>query len=195
MSGKCEKTKLIEGVIIKTSMKRTLMVGGAVATIGIATLGSAGLAHAATSPSESNPGQSLIDTIAKKFNLNKDEVKKVFDEDHTAREANREQKMKDRLDQAVKDGTLTQDQADKLIAKLKEMRTTRDADREAMKDKTQAERKALMQAERDAYQKWLSDNKIPEEFGAPMGMGGGRGHHGDMKPDDTDAAAPDTTTN
>ena len=166
------------------------------ATIGIATLGSAGLAHAATSPSESNPGQSLIDSIAKKFNLNKDEVKKVFDEDHTAREANREQKLKDRLDQAVKDGTLTQDQADKLIAKLKEMRTTRDANREAMKDKTQAERKALMQAERDAYQKWLSDNKIPEEFGAPMGMGGGRGHHhGDMKPDDTDTSAPDTTTN
>lgn len=160
-------------------MKRTLMVGGAIATIGIASLGSVGLVSAATNTT-SNPNQSLIDSIASKFNLNKDEVKKVFDENHAARKAEHEQHMKDRLAQAVKDGKLTQDQADKLVAKLNEMQTNREANREAMKNKTEAERKAAIATERDAFKKWLSDNNIPAEFGGPMGMGGGRGHHGGM---------------
>lgn len=163
------------------------MVGGAVASIGVASLGSAGLVSAATSSSTDNPKQSLIDSIAAKFNLNKDEVKKVFDEQHETREAEREQKMADRLAKAVKDGKLTQEQADKLTAKLKEMHESRETNREAMKDKTAAERKASMKAERDAFKQWLTDNNIPEEFGGPMGMkGAGNGHHGGMGMHDDD---------
>ena len=176
-----------KGEYIKTSMKRSLMVGGAVASIGIASLGSAGLVSAATSPSTDNPKQSLIDSIATKFNLNKDEVEKVFDENHEAREAKHEQKMAERLAEAVKDGKLTQEQADKLTAKLKEMHESREANREAFKDKTPAERQAAIKAERDAFKQWLTDNNIPEEFGGPMGMGGeGRGHRGGMRMHDSD---------
>lgn len=158
------------------------MVGGAMASIGVASLGSAGIVSAATNSNSNNPKQSLIDSIASKFNLNKDEVKKVFDEQHESREAEREQKMSDRLSEAVKDGKLTQDQADKLPAKLKEMHEAREANHESMKDKTGAERKAARQAERDAFKQWLTDNNIPEDFGGPMGQKGeGRGHRGGME--------------
>ena len=187
-----------KGESIKTSMKRTLMVGGAVATIGIASLGSAGLVSAATSSSADNPKQSLIDSIASKFNLNKDEVKKVFDENHAAREAEHKQKMTDRLAQAVKDGALTQEQADKLTAKLQEMHDAREANRDSMKDKSKEERKAARQAERDAFKQWLRDNNIPEEFGGPMGMKGeGRGRHGGMgmHHDDNSQSHDQSTTN
>lgn len=139
-------------------------------------LGSIGLASAATSTS-TNPQQSLIEKLSTKFKLNKDDVKKVFDEEHTARQAEHAADVKTKLDVAVKAGTLTQDQEDKIIAKAAELQKTRQADMEALKDKTQAERKAAMDTKRAEIDKWISDNGIPTEF-ARYVMGGGPGHHG-----------------
>lgn len=172
-------------MLIKTTIKRSLLVGGTIAAVGIAGLGTMGIVSAATTPN--SPHQSIIDRIATKFNLNKNDVQKVFDEDKTSHQADRELKMKERLDKAVKDGKLTQDQEDKLIAKLKEMETQRQANRDALKDKTEAERKTAMDTEREAFQKWLTDNNIPAEFGLPTGgpghMGMHRGGHRGMMDD------------
>lgn len=131
-----------------------------------------GIASAATPGSA---GTSIVDKIATKFNLKKAEVQQVFDQDHAARQAEREVQKKTRLDQAVKDGKLTQDQEDKLIAKQKELETQRQANRNAIQSKTKAERQADMDTERTAFQKWIADNKIPEEYAQ---MGGPGGHHG-----------------
>lgn len=133
--------------------------------MGAATAGSLGIASAATS---ANGQSTLIDKLVTKFNLNRDEVQKVFDEERASHQAEREQKMKERLDQAVKDGKLTQAQEDKLIAKLKEMQ----ADRKNPKDATEADHEAR-KAKMDEFRQWLKDNNIPEEFGMPM-----RGHGG-----------------
>ena len=120
---------------------------------------------------------SLVDKIASRFNLNKDDVKKVFDEDRTAHEAEREVAMKTRLDQAVKDGKLTQTQEDKLIAKHKELETFR----LSIKDKTEEERHTAMKTKMDEFKQWAKDNSIPYEFARPgigphgPGMDGPRG--------------------
>lgn len=140
-------------------------------SVGAATVGGLGVASAATSTTGQ---QSLVDKIASKFNLNKTDVQKVFDENHAARDAAREQKMKDRLDLAVKDGKLTQDQETKLIAKLKEVQ----ADRKEFKSDTQAARDAR-KAKMGEFKQWLKDNNIPDEYGMPMG---GPGHHGGNEP-------------
>ena len=145
-------------------------MGGAIVSVGAASVAGMGVASAASNGSSSN---SLVDKIATKFNLKKDDVQKVFDEEHAARQTERQQKLKDRLDQAVKDGKITQDQEDKLIAKLKELEADRQAFRE-QKEETQAERDAH-KAKMDAFKQWLADNKIPEDLARPMG---GRGHHG-----------------
>lgn len=150
-------------------------------SIGAATVGSMGLAHAATSTStDTNPQQSLIDKLVSKFNLNKADVQKVFDEERSERDSEREAQTKTELDALVKDGKITQGQEDKLIAKAKEIQSQREANRDAMKDKTDAERKAAMDKERDSLKQWLSDNGIAREYGRfLMGHGpGGRGHGG-----------------
>ena len=149
-------------------IKKSLLVAGVLATAGISSLGAVSMASAATS---STGQDSLIDKIASKFKLNKDEVKAVFDEDRTTREAEREQKMKDKLAQAVKDGKLTQAQADKITAKMAEMKTFM----ESLKDKTETERKSAMDTKRDEIKKWIEDNNIPEGY-MPMGPGGPGGH-------------------
>ncbi len=148
-------------------------MGGVITSVGLATVAGAGIASAATN---SNGQQTLVEKIASKFNLNKDEVQKVFDEEHASREAKHEQKMNERLDQAVKDGKLTQDQADKLKAKLKEMHDIREKNRDSKQENREAMKKQM-----DDFKQWLKDNNIPDEYGMPMG-GPGRGHrdHGMM---------------
>lgn len=83
--------------------------------------------------------------------------------------------MADRLAQAVKDGKLTQDQADKITAKLKELKTQREAERDSMKDKTDEERKTAMEAKKTELEKWAKDNNIPLEYLRSLGGPGGHG--------------------
>lgn len=166
-------------VAIKKQLKHGLLVSGAVLSIGAASLGTAGLAQAATS-SDTSPNQSIIEKLVSKFNLNKEEVQQLFDEDRTEREAERTQVMNDKINDLVTEGKLTQEQADKLIAKAKELQTQRESNRDSMNDKTDEERKEAMKAERESFTQWLSDNDIDEEYGRLiMGHGpGGRGHGG-----------------
>lgn len=162
---------LNKGGRIKKTLKRSLVIGATLASVGVTSVAGMGLAHAASS---SSGGQSnLIDKLVSTFHLNKADVQKVFDENQATRQADHNAKTKERLDTAVKDGKLTQDQEDKLIAKQKELQATREANRDEMAAKTDAERKAATQTERDAFKKWLSDNGIPKEYA--MGM---RGEHG-----------------
>ena len=152
-----------------------MLIGGTVVSIGASTMVGMGLAHAATSMATGQ--QTLVDKIAKKFNLKTEDVQKVFDEERTAHQAEEAQQIKTKLDQAVKDGKITQAQEDKLIAKQKELQATRQANRDTMKNKTDAERKTAMEAERTAFKQWLTDNGISEEYGRLI-QHGGHGHPG-----------------
>jgi len=149
-------------------LQKSLLVAGTITAVGLGSLGAASVASAATSNTGSD---SLIDKLATKFHLNKDEVKAVFEENRAAHKAEREQEMKDRLAQAVKDGKITQDQAEKITAKATEMKTFM----ESLKDKTPEERKSAMDAKRDELKKWAEDNNIPKGY-FPMGGRGGPGH-------------------
>ena len=197
----CRGTRCAEAVstirnkeaVIKQQIKRGLLVSGAVLSIGAASVGTMGLAHAATSSSTStNPQQGLIDKLVSKFNLNKDDVQKVFDQDRSNREATRQQEIQDKIAALVKDGKLTQDQADKLIAKGKELQTQREANRDAMMNKTDAERKTAMDAQRDSFKKWLSDNGIAEEYGRLI-MGHGHGGRGPGGPPPSESSNSSTS--
>ena len=123
--------------------KKSLIVAAAVATIGLSSVAGLGLASA---QSNSGNGQSnLIDKIASQFNLNKDDVKKVFDENRTEMEAKHQEKVSERLQKAVDNGKLTADQKTKIEAKLKEIQSARETDRTEM-------------------EKWASDNKIDMKY-------------------------------
>ncbi len=165
-------------------MKKSLLVIGSVATIGLASMAGIGLASA----SSTSQG-SLIDKLVAKFHISKTEVQAVFDQQRAQNQAAREAEEKTRLDAAVKAGTLTQTQEDKLIAHEAEEHTFRDS----LRDKTDAERKTAMETHRAAEKAWATANGIPAQFEHDFGRRGHGGHgmKGGMPP--VEAPAEGTT--
>lgn len=155
-------------------IKKSLLVAGATSAVALASFAGVGIASAATN---STSGNTLVDRIASKFNLNKSDVQSVFDQFHDEQEATRDKEVKSTLDQAVKDGKLTQDQEDKILAKRTELKNQREADRDAMMDKTEAERKSAMEAKRTELETWAKNNNIPTEYLRYV-FGGPRHGHG-----------------
>lgn len=102
----------------------------------------------------------LVDKISSKFNLNKTEVQKVFDEERDARQEEHKKKLEERLAQAVKDGKLTDDQKAKILAKFEENKSFRDS----LKDKSEEERQAAIKQHRLDMQQWAADNDIDMKF-------------------------------
>ncbi|HTE58229.1 MAG TPA: hypothetical protein VK694_05795 [Verrucomicrobiae bacterium] len=155
-------------------IKKPLLIAGAIATIGVAS--TAVGVQAATSNST---GQSSIaDKIAQKFNLDRNEVQKVFEEDKATHEAERQTKLEEKLTQAVKDGKITEDQKTKIIAKIKELQADMEATHETMKDKTPQEHKALMEQKRTDIETWAKENNVPMEYLKVLHFKGGPGPDG-----------------
>lgn len=155
------------------NVKKSLVVAGAVATVGMAGLTGLGVASAAANTSSSDdPMSGIIDKIAAKFNLNKQEVRAVFEEERVTHEAEHEQRMEDRLSQAVTDGKITEEQKKKIIAKWEEIHSTMKSQAESLKDMTHEERRTVKEQRADELKTWAEENDIPEEY-----MFFGRGKH------------------
>ena len=158
--------------------KKLIVASTAAGLVGI--FGAAGVVGAATNSIGTSKDSSLVQKLSDKFHLNKADVQKVFDDEHTSREADRQKQLDERLTQAVKDGKLTADQKTKLEAKLKELQA---ACKDAKHDR------ATMKAERDSLKKWATDNGINLENVMPFPTGGiHMGHEPDGDADDVTTA-------
>ncbi len=115
-------------------------------------IGLAGVNTIASAQGNPKHQDTLVEKIANKFNLNKSDVQKVFDDNRSENENRREAKEKSRLDQAVKDGKITKDQEDKIIAKLRELREQKKDEKTQKRDK------------RQELKQWAKDNNIPLEL-------------------------------
>lgn len=142
-----------------------------------------GAAHASTTASNKlNFMDNLVNAIAQRFNLNPSDVQQVIDQQKSKMETQLQQNFTDRINQAVQNGKLTQDQANKIIAEQATIKTQLDA----LKGKTGTDLKNGIQQIRQSVQQWAKDNNIPPQyvmfgFGGRMGMMGmgkfmGRGH-------------------
>lgn len=150
---------------MRTAKKKKAILATSLASAALAsTLIVGGVAFAQTSNAQ--PG-GLAQAIASKFNLNKDDVQKVIDQQHQDR-------LKQHLDKLVQDGKITSDQEAKIIAKLEEMKPKMEAARQIS---DQAERKKALDALRNEMQQWEEDNGIPAGV---MGPAGGKHHRGKM---------------
>jgi hypothetical protein len=171
---------------MKLPKTSTLVAIGAVA-LGLATAGIGVTYAAAGSNAGNNPVSNLVSAISQKFNLNPNDVQQVFDQQHQQMQAQHEQAFKDRLAQTVKDGKLTQEQSDKITAKMDELKAQREADKDSFSALSPQDRKAKIQEQITALKQWQTDNNIPDGFlpvgpgghgmDRGMGMGGGQGHH------------------
>lgn len=114
-------------------MKKSLLVAGAVATIGLAGItGTAALATGGNwgggdhSQYSGNNRDELITRLAQRFNLNEADVRAVFNEDRLAKES-------ERLQRLVDDGKITAEQKTAIENKIKEIWATRDQERADLK--------------------------------------------------------------
>lgn len=155
-------------------MKKQLAIIGAVAAISAAGVTGVAVANAASTGNGNDRMSGLVDALASKFNLNKSDVKAVFDANREQMQAQHEQEIKDKIAQLVKDGKLTQAQADALNAKRAELQKEFEANRTADQDLTRDQRKAKMDERRTALDAWLKDKGIDTQYGYLLM--GGRGH-------------------
>lgn len=145
------------------SMKSIAVTAAALA--GIASAGT-GVLYAAQSPSNAvrNPVNGIVNAIATKFNLNASDVQSVFDEHRRKAEetvrTEHETRIKAELDQAVTDGKLTREQADKIIAKRQELATLKTD----LKNGTPEEHRAAMEARMESLKTWAKENNVPVEY-------------------------------
>jgi len=99
----------------------------------------------------------LIQKIIEKFNLNPGEVQKVIDEERQEQEKQRLSLMEEKLNQAVKDGVISEGQKKALLERWR---------------KRWQERWQFREEER----KWFEENKIDwQKLGPYLGGMGGRG--------------------
>lgn len=147
------------------NVKKSLLVAGAATTMGVAGLTGLGVASAATPASDMVDGKSsLVDKLAAKFNLNKEDVREVFDEAQNERELAHKQRLEERLNTAVAEGKLTEDQKEKILTKISELEAERESDREQLKAMPQEERYAAMKEKAEALKAWMDEHDIPEEY-------------------------------
>ena len=98
----------------------------------------------------------VMQKLVERFNLNEDEVKAVFDDFRVERQAEMKARFEERLNQAVSDGQISEEQKQLIIAKHEELRAERNAKRDELKT-------------------WAEENGIDLQLF--FGPKGGRGKH------------------
>ncbi len=114
---------------------------------------------------------SIAEKIAEKFNLNKDYVQEVIDNDREEMRERQHLKLEERLSELVSKGELTQDQKETYLEKLSTMRSERDNGKDLSREERQAER----ENHRAEMEKWAEENGLNLEnlnIGAGFGKGG-----------------------
>lgn len=159
------------------TVTKSLIAASIVGLVGTGGLATATIVGAENGGSTTDPMSSLVDKIASTFNLDKSKVQAVFDADRSAREAEREKQMSERLQTLVDDGTITALQKTAIEAKLVELKKERKADRETWKDLTDEQRKAKMEEKRTELENWAKEqgldlSKLKGVFGGSGGRGG-----------------------
>lgn len=157
-------------------LKRTLIIGAGVASVGVAGLAGVATTSALTA-SDSSTGTSLIDKLVTKFNLNKDEVQAVFDAERTEHMAEMKAERAEALKTALSDGKLTQVQYDYIVNAQVEIDALIEASgsREDQSD----EEKAAIKEKFETLRDWFKDQNLNlRDLGISPGHGrGGFGNH------------------
>lgn len=155
--------------------KKLIIAASSVGAIGAAGVGATAIAATSSGSSTYPP---IVQKIASTFGLDPAKVDSVFKQQHQDNRQNRQAKLKSTLDQAVKDGKLTQDQENKLVTELQALRSQR-------KNDQRQDRQAL-KAQLD---QWAKDNGITNlDQILPQRLGGM--HRG---ADDSGVSAPVNT--
>ena len=147
-------------------LKKGIVTATAATTMASGLLGTAAFAQEVDAPEVQRV--SIMERLAERFNLNLDEVKTFFKEIKQKRHENkrerRGEKIEERLRTAVANGNLTEEQAQRIIAKMQELKSEKEGLRDTLKDMTPEERREYMQAHKDRIQTWAQENDIDAKW-------------------------------
>ena len=150
--------------------KKILMPVIAFTIISMSSFG-ANAAYAQSNESGSLP--TLIERIIEKFGLKKDDVQKVVNEFRNEKQAEMKKLQEERLNEAVTNGTITEEQKQLILKKHEEIQAEREKNKETWQNMTQEERKAEHEKRQAEMKAWAGENGIDLDlfFGFKHGMG------------------------
>jgi outer membrane scaffolding protein for murein synthesis (MipA/OmpV family) len=157
--------------------KKLIFAAASAGVIGAAGIGATAIAVSGNDSSSYPP---IVQKIASTFGLDPAKVNDVFKQQHQDNLQDRQAKLKSTLDQAVKDGKLTQDQETKLIAEMQTLRSQ-------LKSGSQTSRRQNMQEFKTQLDQWAKDNGINNLDQILPKPGTGTGVHNHMMDNDGDA--------
>jgi hypothetical protein len=175
----CLNKPAIKEIPMKYS-KKLIVTAATLGTVGAAGIGATAIAVTSSSSSNYPP---IVQKVASTFGLDPAKVNDVFKQQRQENMQSRQAKLKSTLDQAVKDGKLTQDQEDKLIAELKTLHD---------QNKTDKRQDRLNMHSR--LEQWAKDNGINNLDQILPPQGAGMGIHRHMMDNDGDGDADDNDT-
>ncbi len=154
-------------------MNKKILLPAAVAVIVTA---AAAYGAIGVSAQQSNRQDSLVKRIAERFGLNESEVQAVFDEMKEEHQQEMQLKFEQRLEEAVENGLITEEQKKLIQVKHAEFLTEREENREAIKNMTPEESKKAMEQHKQEMDKWAEENGLDMKM---YFFGGGKGemHH------------------
>jgi len=162
------------------SINKSLIVATIVGAVGTGVLFTGSVANAESETTGSDPMSSLIEKLSSTFNLDKDKVQQVFDDQRTEMEAKREEEVAERLNALVSEGKITSAQKTAIEEKIATMKSERESNKDTMKDMTEDERKAAMEEKRADLEAWAKDQGL--DLSDLRGILGGPGGHKGPRP-------------
>lgn len=124
----------------------------AAAVAGVVALGGTTAVVAAHESTKIDNHPPIVKKLADEFKLDENKVHKVFLDNKRDRQGARQEKLNQRLDQAVREEKITEDQKTKLLTKLQELK--------APFNSTKDDRKITMKDRRAELKKWADENGI-----------------------------------
>ena len=135
-------------------------------TIVCGSIAGLGLIMSPTYAEDTQTYPAIVENVATKFNLDRDEVHEVFQQ-------TREERHDEPLSQMVTDGAITEEQ--KAVIEKHHEDMINQIDTLEAAGKTRDEIHEAMEADREEFQSWLEDEGIDMQLGGPKMHEGGRG--------------------
>lgn len=128
---------------------------------------------------QNNQGN-MAQELAQKLGIDEAKVQTAFDEIRNEHRQEMQAQFTERLNQAVAEGKLTEDQKNLILKKHEEMQAQRETEREQVQNMSREERREFMETRREEMQAWGESNGIDLQYlmGPQGGQGKGMGMHG-----------------
>jgi len=111
-----------------------------------------------------NDRSDLIKRISDKFKIKENEVQKVFDNFQNERRSFMEKKFNDNLNQAVKDGKITEAQKQIILKKHEELQKKNSSKPTDWKNITPEQRRQYKDSQRQELETWAKANNIDLKY-------------------------------